>query len=108
MNLFPVIATQMGMLAVYVAIGIIGVKTKIFNRESLDYVSKYIMKLSLPLMIFMNTLNGATAEQVIAALPMLAVAVCMYVVLFIAACVFSKSFRIKGNAAQVYKAVAVL
>lgn len=107
MNLFPVIAAQMGMLAVYVAIGIIGVKTKIFNRESLDYVSKYIMKLSLPLMIFMNTLNGATAEQVIAALPMLAVAVCMYVVLFIAACVFSKSFRIKGNAAQVYKAVAV-
>ena len=44
MNLFPVIAAQMGMLAVYVAIGIIGVKTKIFNRESLDYVSKYIMK----------------------------------------------------------------
>lgn len=106
MNLFPVIATQMGMLVVYVLLGIIGVKTKIFDRASLDYMSKYIMKLSLPLMIFMNTLNGATGEQVIAALPMLAVAVCMYIILLMAGTIFSKLFKIKGNAAQVYKAVS--
>lgn len=105
MNLFPVIATQMGMLVVYVIIGIIGVKTKIFDRKALDYMSKYIMKLSLPLMIFMNTLNGATGEQVIAALPMLAIAVCMYMFLLIMSCVFSKVMKLKGNAAQVYKAV---
>ena len=107
MNLFPVIATQMGMLVVYVLLGIIGVKVKVFDRKALDYVSKYIMKLSLPLMIFMNTLNGATDEQVIDSLPMLGIAVCMYIFLFIVGTVFSKVFRIKGNAAQVYKAVSV-
>ena len=107
MNLFPVIATQMGMLVVYVLLGIIGVKVKVFDRKALDYVSKYIMKLSLPLMIFMNTLNGATAEQVIDSPPMLGIAVCMYIFLFIVGTVFSKVFRIKGNAAQVYKAVSV-
>ncbi len=107
MNLFPVIATQMGMLVVYVLLGIIGVKAKVFDRTSLDYVSRYIMKLSLPLMIFMNTLNGATAEEVISALPMLAIAVCMFIFLFIVGTVFTKVFRIKGDTAQVYKAVSM-
>ncbi len=107
MNLFPVIATQMGMLVVYVLIGILGVKTNIFDRKALDYISKFIMKLSLPLMIFMNTINGATAKQVIDALPMLAIAVCMYIFLLAVGTIFSKVFKIKGNAAQVYKAVSV-
>ena len=106
MNLFPVIATQMGMLVVYVLIGILGVRVKIFDRQFLDYISKYIMKLSLPLMIFMNTLNGATADEVIDSLPMLAVAAVMYIVLFIVGTIAARMFRLKGNERQVYRAVS--
>lgn len=107
MDLFSVIAKQMGMLAIYVIIGIIGVKTKIFNKDSLDHLSKYIMKISLPIMIFTNTINGATAEEVIDTLPMLFIAICMFAVLFLVGFTFSIIFNLEGDRKHVYRAVSM-
>jgi len=107
MDLFSVIVNQMGMLAIYVIIGIIGVKAKIFNRDSLDHLSKYIMKISLPIMIFTNTINGATAEEVIDTLPMLVIAVCMFLMLYLVGYVISKIFNLQGERKHVYRAVSM-
>jgi len=107
MNLFSVIGNQMFMLVIYVVIGIIGVKTKVLNRESLDHMSRYIMKISLPIMIFTNTINGASAEEVIDTLPMLVIAVCMFAILFLVGFLFSKIFRLEGDRKHVYRAVSM-
>lgn len=107
MDLFSIIINQMDMLAVYVIIGIISVKTKIFYRESLEYISRYIMKLSLPIMIFTNTLNGANAKEVIETMPMLYIEICMFAVLFSVGMLLSNVFHLEGDRKQVYKAVSM-
>lgn len=105
MDLFSIILIQMVMLAIYVLVGIIGVKTKVMNREALEYISRFIMKLSLPIMIFTNTLNGATSKEVIETLPMLAIAFCMFGFMFCVGTVVSRIFKMKGDNKQLYKAL---
>ena len=105
MDLFSIILIQMVMLAIYVLVGIIGIKTKVMNREALEYISRFIMKLSLPIMIFTNTLNGATSREVIETLPMLLIAFCMYAVMFCIGTVVSRIFKMKGDNKQLYKAL---
>lgn len=105
MDLFSIILIQMIMLAIYVLVGIIGVKTKVMNREALEYISRFIMKLSLPIMIFTNTLNGATSREVIETLPMLLIALCMFGFMFCVGTVVSRIFKMKGDNKQLYKAL---
>lgn len=105
MDLFSIILIQMVMLAIYVLVGIIGIKTKVMNREALEYISRFIMKLSLPIMIFTNTLNGATSREVIETLPMLLIVFCMYAVMFCIGTVVSRIFKMKGDNKQLYKAL---
>ena len=105
MDLFSIILIQMVMLAIYVLVGIIGIKTKVMNREALEYISRFIMKLSLPIMIFTNTLNGATSREVIETLPMLLIALCMFGFMFCVGTVVSRIFKMKGDNKQLYKAL---
>ena len=72
MSEFFIVVQQMIMFVVYLAVGIIAVKVKLFDQKSLDVLSKLIMKITLPIMIFMNTLNGATRQQFMDTLPILA------------------------------------
>lgn len=105
MDLFSIILIQMVMLAIYVLVGIIGIKTKVMNREALEYISRFIMKLSLPIMIFTNTLNGATSREVIETLPMLLIALCMFGFMFCVGTVVSRIFKMNDDNKQLYKAL---
>ena len=105
--MFSIIAGQMGMLAVYVILGIIGVKSGVLNKDSLNHISRFIMKMGLPLMIFTSMPDGTAASDYIGALPVLGISACMYAAIYFMSSVTLKAFKVGGDRACVYKASAL-
>lgn len=58
MNTFSILTAQIGMFVIYMLAGVILIRTRIMNRENLEVISKFVIKLALPVMIFINTVNG--------------------------------------------------
>ncbi len=107
MEYFHVVLEQIGIFIIYAVIGIIAVKTKVLDQKGLDVLSRFITKIALPLLIFMNTINGATRQQFIAALPVLLVTAAMYFLLYFLCIGLAKIFRLKGNRRNVYRACSM-
>ena len=69
MDYFSIVLGQIIGFVIYILIGIIGVRMGVLTPRSLGVLSQFITKISLPLLLFTNTLNGATREQFIGDLP---------------------------------------
>ncbi len=107
MELFLIISEQMIMLAVYVILGIIGVKCGVLNKDALNHISKFIMKMALPIMIFTSMPEGTEASALIGAMPVSVIIICMYIVIYITSTAIVKIFKVKGDSACVYKAATL-
>ena len=55
MNTFSILTAQIGMFVIYMIAGVILIRTRVMNRENLEVISKFVIKLALPVMIFINT-----------------------------------------------------
>ena len=64
MNTLTVLLQQIGMFVIYIITGVILIRTKVLTRENLEIISKVVIKLSLPVMIFINTVNGGGSEVI--------------------------------------------
>ena len=62
MNTFSILTAQIGMFVIYMLAGVILIRTRVMNRENLEVISKFVIKLALPVMIFINTVNGVERE----------------------------------------------
>lgn len=92
------------MLVIYAGIGVLAVKIKLINHDGLGVLSKLIMKILLPVLIFTNTINGATKEEFFSSIPVMYVTIVMYLCLFILSLTIALIFRMKGNEKNVFRA----
>lgn len=53
MNTFDIILQQVGLFVIYILAGLLLVKTKVLNRETLEPISKFVIKMALPLMVLL-------------------------------------------------------
>lgn len=104
MEYFLITLNQIFIFIIYAAIGIIAVKTKVLNRDGLNAISRFITKISLPLMVFTNTINGVTREQILQGWLVMVLSVVMYLLTYLVAVGLSKFFPLKGNELKVYRA----
>lgn len=104
MNYFSIVSIQITTFLVYAILGIIARKTNILTEDSLDTLARFIIKISLPIMIFMNTLNGTTKESFMSALPILPATAVLYLLLTTLAFTLSRVFSLQGNERNVYRA----
>ena len=58
MNTLTILLQQIGMFVIYIIMGIILIRTKVLTRETLEVISRFVIKLALPAMIFINTVDG--------------------------------------------------
>lgn len=107
MAYFSIVLSQIIGFVIYILIGIAAVRMRILGSRSLGVFSRFITKISLPLLLFSNTLNGATRQQFISALPVLAVTVLMYFLLYLLCRLLARLFGLKGNENHVYRACAM-
>lgn len=107
MAYFSIVLSQIIGFVIYILIGIAAVRMRVLGSRSLGVFSRFITKISLPLLLFSNTLNGATRQQFISALPVLAVTVLMYFLLYLLCRLLARLFGLKGNENHVYRACAM-
>ena len=77
MNTLTVLLQQIGMFVIYIITGVILIRTKVLTRENLEIISKVVIKLSLPVMIFINTVNGVDRKSFFSSLSILGIAAVM-------------------------------
>lgn len=104
--MFSVILNQTEMLVIYILIGVIGVKSGALSKDTLDQLSRYVMKIALPVMIFASSTSRITANEGRSALIIFAAAAVVYIVLFAAAFGFSKLFRLEKDRGRLYCALS--
>ncbi len=107
MNTLTVLLQQIGMFVIYIITGVIMIRTKVLTRENLEIISKVVIKLSLPVMIFINTVNGVDRQTFFSSLSILGIAAVMYVCLLILGTLSGKVFRLQGEHLQLYRAMTV-
>ena len=101
---FPIVIEQICLFVIYAVLGVYAVKKGYFTSASLDVISKLLIKITIPIMLFANTINGATREEFIAALPILLATVLMYALLYLLSLILARVFRLSGNRGHVYQA----
>ena len=83
MNTFSILTAQIGMFVIYMLAGVILIRTRVMNRENLEVISKFVIKLALPVMIFINTVNGVERKTLFHSLSIFLIAgkkkLCIYV-----------------------------
>lgn len=60
MTTFEILLQQIGLFVIYLLAGVILVRTKVLNKEILEPISKFVIKMALPVMIFI--LNKTTGK----------------------------------------------
>ena len=65
MSYFSIVLSQIIGFVIYLLIGMVAVRMHVLDSRSLGMFSQFITKVSMPLLLFTNTLNGATRQQFI-------------------------------------------
>lgn len=107
MNTLTILLQQIGMFVIYIIMGIILIRTKVLTRETLEVISRFVIKLALPVMIFINTVDGVDRRTFFSSLSILAIAASMYIGLLILGKISGKIFRLRGDHLQLYRAMVV-
>ena len=106
MDTLNILITQLGMFVIYILAGILLIRTKVLNRENMEVVSRLVIKLALPVMIFTNTVNGVDKEMLFHSLSILGIAFFMYICLFGLSFLSGKLFHLQGDHQQLYSAMS--
>nr|WP_320145202.1 AEC family transporter [uncultured Anaeromusa sp.] len=105
MESFYLVLTQLEIFTVMIIIGVIGIKTKVINENCLGYLSRLIMRLILPIMIFHKSINGATRNDILFSfVEVLSSAIFMFGVLFITGFLLKRVFSLHGNYGRIFHA----
>ena len=100
MTTFEILLQQIGLFVIYILAGVILVRTKVLNKETLEPISKFVIKMALPVMI-----DGVNKEILFGSCPILLIAAGFYVVMFLVSLWMTKFFHLTENRAGIYQAM---
>lgn len=103
MNYFDIVLQQIEIFIVYSCIGVLAVKCHVINRQNLNFLSKLITKIVLPLLIFTNIINGTTREDFLSSLSILLIAILMYFTFYCVGLGLANGLRLEGETKKVYR-----
>lgn len=104
MQYFTIVLGQLFSFMIFIFIGVIAIKKNVFDEKGLQVLSNLIIKITMPIMLFCNTINGSTKKEFIATMPILLLAILMYFILFFICHILRFTFKLEGNKAKVYHA----
>ncbi len=103
MEFFQVTMSQIIIFIIYILVGVYAAKRKILNQERLDAVSKVIINITFPFMLFHTTLSETSKNQFMNALPIILIVMLMYITLFITVLMLRRMFKLTGETARLYQ-----
>ena len=107
MSTFWILLEQMELFVIYILAGVILVKSRLFNRETLQPISKFVVRMGLPLLIFTNIINGVERNVLLSSGSVLMSAFLFYVAMFFISMGIARIFHVKGKTAQIYQTMSM-
>ena len=107
MSTFWILLEQMELFVIYILAGVILVKSRLFNRETLQPISKFVLRMGLPLLIFTNIINGVERNVLLSSGSVLMLAFLFYVAMFFISMGIARIFHVKGKMAQIYQTMSM-
>ena len=107
MNTFWILMEQIELFIVYLVIGVILVRTGVLSDKGLDWIARVVMKLSLPMMIFVNVVSQVDRAALVKSLSIIGLAVTASTLLYGLGVVLTKLFHVEGDRAQIYRAMTM-
>ena len=107
MSTFWILLEQMELFVIYILAGVILVKSRLFNRETLQPISKFVLRMGLPLLIFTNIINGVERNVLLSSGSVLMSAFLFYVAMFFISMGIARIFHVKGKTAQIYQTMSM-
>ena len=106
MEQFTIVSQQLFVFAAYFCLGIVCIKFKIFDKASLNALSKFIINITIPATILCNILSGPDRNDLITALPIFVIYLASFLLLFFLNFMIVKLFRFETKKENIYKALA--
>lgn len=107
MNTLDILLQQIGLFVIYILAGMILVKTKVLTSETLDPISRFVIKMALPVLIFVNIIDGVESDTLFHSLSILVIAAVFYVCMFVISQGMTKLFHLEGDQAGIYQAISM-
>lgn len=105
---YHLLLTQLEMFTIMVLLGIWGAKTGVLSENLLGDLSKLIMRLILPVMIFHKSVNGSTRSDIITSFSNVVIATILaYIFLYGVGVLLKRVFLLKGNYGRVFQASTI-
>lgn len=107
MNTLDILLQQIGLFVIYILAGMILVKTKVLTSRTLDPISRFVIKMALPVLIFVNIIDGVERDTLFHSLSILVIAAVFYVCMFVISQGMTKLFHLEGDQAGIYQAISM-
>jgi len=101
-----VVVNQIIVFAILMAVGFIAAKARVFTNDVLDALSRIIVKVILPLLIFTIVAgSGVKVEDFLASGNFAIATICCFILLFLTGTAVSKLCKLEGKTANVFIAL---
>lgn len=104
MNSFYIILSQVIQFFIMLSIGYLATRNAIMDKIFLDKLSKLIMRVLIPLLIFANAMHGTSRDLLFASYPILLLSLGMYIALITTFYFAAKIIKLSGETNRVYQA----
>ncbi len=84
MHTFDILLQQIGLFIIYILAGVILVRTRVLSRETLEPISKFVLKMALPVMVFINITDGVERQVLYESWPIFVIAASFYIFMYAA------------------------
>ena len=84
MHTFDILLQQIGLFIIYILAGVILVRTRVLSRETLEPISKFVLKMALPVMVFINITDEVERQVLYESWPIFVIAAIFYIFMYAA------------------------
>ncbi|MEI3541245.1 MAG: AEC family transporter [Acutalibacteraceae bacterium] len=106
MEQFFIILQQLFIFTFFVFVGIFCVKFKVFDESALDSMSKFIITITMPVMLVCNLLSGPSFRDLTNSSPIFIVYMFCFIFLYLFNCLIVWVFHFNEQKSNIYKALA--
>lgn len=107
MDQFFIVLNQLISFLIMMIIGFLSAKLSVASENFLDGLSKLIMRIILPILIFTNAVNGTTRNELFECYPILLLSIGMYIGLIIVFLLLSKCMGLKEERNRLYRSTMI-
>lgn len=105
MHTFDILLQQIGLFIIYILAGVILVRTRVLSCETLEPISKFVLKMALPVMVFINITDEVERQVLYESWPIFVIAAIFYIFMYAAGRGMVKLLHLQKNRAGIYQAM---